>query len=269
MLWSRWDIIKSSDVPVGTDSKIAIELPNDLFWGYVPVMATFNEKYLQDFGVLAVSNRDLDDEENEYVGVYGNDRTFVKWTISDMVNGYINGYSFSFYRKEDLITVHNHIEAYFDRVNEIINSESMDAFEFDDRLEDIDAFNRSLFEQNKGKIVESRQALINKVRLGTLYPELIIQQNIPRNMSEVSEYNRKTEATTSDGILIPGKWLPPVTPKEKPILPDNPLAPIFAQEPMLNLKPNYVSRYVSPEERKLEAEYENAKRILKEREKAK
>ena len=26
MLWSRWDIIKSSDVPVGTDSKIAIEL---------------------------------------------------------------------------------------------------------------------------------------------------------------------------------------------------------------------------------------------------
>lgn len=264
MLWSRWDVIKGSDIPWSEAKKITIPLPSEMFWGYVPILATYTEEYLNDWGVLAVEDRDAEDEDEKMVAPNGEQLTFVKWNISDMVNGFINGFRFIFYNRGDLVQVHNLIEGYFDKVNEIIEYGNTEVYEFDDRLEDIDAFNRALFEQNKGQIVESRKELINKVRLGTLFPELIIQQNIMRPMEQVTQH---IEAHKYDEIQTSGRWgAKPIQGGSIQPPADNPLAPIFAQEPQLNLKPKYVSRYISPEERKLEAEFENAKKILKNRE---
>ena len=62
MLWSRWDVIKGSDIPWSEDKKITIPLPTEMFWGYVPILATYTEEYLNDWGVLAVEDRDAEDE---------------------------------------------------------------------------------------------------------------------------------------------------------------------------------------------------------------
>lgn len=253
-MWGHYDFIPHSDVSGSVDTKkLTIDLPKHLYWGYVPMIATYPEEYLNDFGLIAVGEEDDLHEPN------GHDMVMVKWDISNMVDGFINGYRFVFYNKNDIHTIHDQIEEYFRKVNDALNSGNLEAYEFDSRLEDIDAFNRALFEQNKGKIIASRKEIIERAKLSTLFPDLIFQENIMRDMINVNKFSQEQKVYDAYDTL-------PTKTKINLVDNNNPLAPVFSQEPVIDLNPKYVSKYVSPEERRLTEEYERAKMKLKNKE---
>lgn len=253
-MWGKYDLIKHSDITGNVQTgKLTIDLPKNLFWGYAPLMATVTDEYMTDFGLFPVG--DLEDLQQPS----GDEMIMVKWDISTMVDSFINGYKFAFYNRNDINVINDLIDEYFTKVNDALNSGNMDAYEFDSRLEDIDAFNRALFEQNKGKIISSRKEIIEKAKLSSLFPELVMQENIYRDMAKVTDYN-KNQVVYDPFDIRPTKQRLEVDKN------DNPLAPVFSQEPIINTNPKYVSKYISPEERRLTEEYERAKLKLKNKE---
>lgn len=252
---SRYSIL--SNPPKHIDGKkIKLEIPNKSYYIWVPQIAIYSEKELETFGIPKEGY--YDDLQDSDV----NKMILVRWPIVQMLEAFSSGYRIVFEYRKDIYSLNNDIEEFFDKVNDIINSYRVNDFEIDPRLEALDKFNQSIYTNNNPAILQRRKDIIKRASIESLLPDYIYtevlpieQKKIVSNTPEVrGRYTKFTSETSSfNSMKLHG---------QEPIV-DNPLAPVYSQEPILDFSNDYKSRFIDHNARRAHAEHNRAKEILK------
>lgn len=246
MLLNKYELRKNLPSQV-VNNKVELPLPEGSYFCYAPQISLYTEDQLSYFGVPQEGY--LDELGNANL----NKMILVKWSISEMLDAYINGYRVTLENRADVIKITEAIDEYFETVNNILDVGDGRKYNFDERLEALDGFNKSIYTLNYGTIAARREEIIKKASLKDMAPNVVFQE-----LRQIPILERK------DG-------LPDNAPVNKysdravaqPVA-SNPLAPVYEQEPTFNFNRNYESRFRDPNERRLAAEYEIAKRKLNE-----
>lgn len=239
---------------VNKNTKLELELPSTSYFCYVPQIAVYTEAELAMYGVRKEGYVDDLQEGNL------NKLILVKWRLTDMLNAYISGYRIMLEKKSDVVKLTEEIDEYFEKVNNILEVGDGRRYEFDDRLEALDNFNKSIYNNNFGTISARREEIIRKASLQDMAPSVLLQEitKIP-TLQPVYDANGKEQ--------VINKYNSRNTTISKPLVQEsNPLAPIYAQEPTIEFNKNYESRFRDPNERRLELEYMRAKQKLENKE---
>lgn len=235
------------------NKELEIELPTGSYFCYVPQIATYTEQELNYYGVPQEGY--LDELGNANL----NKMILVKWTISEMLDAYISGYRIVLENRNDITSITDKIDEYFEAVNRIITSTSGYGVKFDERLEMLDNFNRSIYTNNYGKIAAKRAEIIKKASMESLAPGLIFEDIVPiRTNNSLPKDGPINKYTVSNAAVELPKV--PTTPFDTAV---NPLAPVYSQEPVIEFNREYESRYIDPTERRLHNEYLRAKEKVK------
>ena len=230
---------------VNKNTKLELELPSTSYFCYVPQISVYTEEELAMYGVRNEGYVDDLQEGNL------NKLILVKWRLTDMLNAYISGYRIMLEKKSDVIKLTEEIDEYFEKVNNILDVGDGSRYEFDDRLEALDSFNRSIYNNNFGVISARREEIIRKASLQDINHIPNIQPTYDANGNEqvINKYNSRNTNISTPLVNT-----------------TNPLAPIYAQEPVIEFNRNYSPRFRDPMERKLELEYMRAKQQLENKE---
>lgn len=246
MLLNKYELRKNPPSKV-VNFKLELPLPDQSYFCYAPQICLYTEEQLMYYGVP--QEGPYDNLENANL----NKMILVKWTISEMLDAYINGYRVSLENRSDVIKITEAIDEYFETVNNILDVGDGRKYNFDERLEALDGFNKSIYTLNYGTIAARRAEIIKKASLQDMAPNVVFQElrqipiiqrtdGLPEN-TPINKYSDRAKADVN------------VT---------NPLAPVYEQEPVFDFSRNYESRFRDPNERRLAAEYELAKRKLNE-----
>ena len=239
---------------VNKNTKLELELPSASYFCYVPQISVYTEEELAMYGVRNEGYVDDLQEGNL------NKLILVKWRLTDMLNAYISGYRIMLEKKSDVIKLTEEIDEYFEKVNNILDVGDGSRYEFDDRLEALDSFNRSIYNNNFGVISARREEIIRKASLQDMAPSVLLQE-----INHISNIQPTYDANGNEQVI--NKYNSRNTNVTTPLVnTTNPLAPIYAQEPVIEFNRNYSPRFRDPMERKLELEYMRAKQQLENKE---
>lgn len=244
MLLNKYELRKNPPGKV-VNSKLELPLPDRSYFCYAPQISLYTEDQLKYFGVPQEGY--VDDLGNANL----NKMILVKWTISEMLDAYINGYRVSLENRSDVIKITEAIDEYFEQVNNILDVGDGRKYNFDERLEALDGFNRSIYTLNYGTIAARREEIIKKASLKDMAPNVVFQE-----LRQIPIIERKDGLP--DNVPINKYSDRSVT---QPVV-GNPLAPVYEQEPTFDFSRNYETRFRDPNERRIAAEYEKAKNKL-------
>lgn len=244
-----------------TNESTILGFPKDLFLVWVPEIAVYTEEELSTYGIPMEG--DIKDPSNM---VPGNIRkmTLVKWDLDRMVDAFIAGYRIAFENRSDIVVLNDLIDNYFEEVNNMLRG--VNQIKVDPRLEALDKFNESIYNNNKGKINSYRQDIIRRASLQSMAPGIIFQEinfiphdamegykrvvNIENNSNVVNRFTSLTTNVVKDGKEV------------NPYEAINPLAPVYSQEPVIDFSKKYESKFVDPRERRLRDSYNRVKNSI-------
>ena len=141
MLLNKYELRKNPPSKV-VNFKLELPLPDQSYFCYVPQICLYTEEQLMYYGVP--QEGPYDNLENANL----NKMILVKWTISEMLDAYINGYRVSLENRSDVIKITEAIDEYFETVNNILDVGDGRKYNFDERLEALDGFNKSIYTLN-------------------------------------------------------------------------------------------------------------------------
>jgi len=138
MLLNKYELRKNLPSQV-VNNKVELPLPEGSYFCYAPQISLYTEEQLSYFGVPQEGY--LDELGNANL----NKMILVKWTISEMLDAYINGYRVTLENRADVIKITEAIDEYFETVNNILDVGDGRKYNFDERLEALDGFNKSIY----------------------------------------------------------------------------------------------------------------------------
>lgn len=240
---SRYEIMENS-LSINSKKEIA-SLPTETYFMYVPKLATLDDDEINNYGIPQVGF--VDDLQTNPL----DEIVLVKWSIGMMLTGFKNGYRISFHDGEDIHRVNEAINEYFDNIDSLLKHNSPNNITIETDLQALDEFNKSIYENNTGKILNKRKEIIERFSFEGMFPGLI-----HREVDTISNL----KPSTPNGE-IQGRYTVFESSDETS---ENPLAPVYKEENVFDLSNlEYVNRYEDVYERKIEEEFNKTKQKIK------
>ena len=148
-IYSSYTLFFVIKIKEGVGMDIRYEpLPNDLFMVRVPIIATYEDREIDTFG-LPFS---IDNQGNQFMDTY-KELTTVMLPLDKIIDIYIKGFYIAVVNKEDISKIYVILEKYLSGSVSNPNAYINRGFVKEERLEDIERFANEMFGLNKATIV--------------------------------------------------------------------------------------------------------------------
>ena len=228
--------------------------------GYTPANYSFGSN-------ITYTNNFRQQDQQQYMEIDHNRLIVVYWNLSQMLDAYQNGYKIKFINHKTSYELYLLIEQYFDKIDEIRHLGDEALYAFDPRLSLLDEFNKCVFGNNTSFIKNKRAAIVRDARK-EICRRLGITP-IPTVNTGVIRYTPvKNTEEVEPSVMTPTAFRKR---KKRSIVvnatPDpngrSAFEPQFYSTPVVDFsKIKHQTRYVDPEERRLNREHLDAKKQL-------
>ena len=149
-------------------SEHAPKIWNNLYTVYIPEQITLDPEHIRRFGTYITQNKQVDK-------MLETNMTLVKIPISKVLEYFDMGIEVQIPSREDMITMHKHIELYLAEWKEYIRVSvhgHMDAQNHKDLISTLEKLSKHIYEKAKPKEVIDNLFISKKVNFGLLNPIL-------------------------------------------------------------------------------------------------
>lgn len=147
-------------------SEHAPKIWDNLYTVYIPDQVTLDPEYIKRFGIYITQNKQIDKIlENNFI--------LVKIPISKILEYFDMGIEIQIPNREDMITMHKHIELYLGEWKEYIRTSvhgRIDAQNNKDLISCLEKLSKHIYEKAKPKEVIDNLFLNKKINFGILNP---------------------------------------------------------------------------------------------------
>lgn len=148
------------------NSEHAPKIWDNLYTVYIPEQITLDPEYIRRFGVYITQNKQIDE-------ILKSNFTMVKIPIISILEYFDQGIEIQIPNREDMITMHKHIELYLGEWKEYIRHSihgSVDAQKHKDLIIALEKLSKHIYEKAKPYEVIDNLFLDKKINFGILNP---------------------------------------------------------------------------------------------------
>ena len=164
------------------NSEHAPKIWDNLYTVYIPEQITLDPEHIRRYGTYITQNKQVDE-------MLKTNLTMVKIPIATILNYYDQGIEVQIPSREDMVTMHKHIELYLGEWKEYIRTSihgNIDAQNHKDLITTLEKLSKYIYEKCKPREVIDNLFLNKKVNFGILNP--IAQAEEKRKVVEKPDY---------------------------------------------------------------------------------
>ena len=160
----------------------ASKIWDNLYTVYIPEQTTLDPEHIRRFGTYITQNKNVDK-------MLENNLTMVKIPISKILDYYDRGIEVQIPNREDMITMHKHIELYLAEWKEYIRVSihgQMDAQNNKELITALEKLSKHIYEKAKPREVIDNLFISKKVNIGLVNP--LVRAEEERKVVEKPDY---------------------------------------------------------------------------------